>query len=114
MKKIIERLRRWTIKKLGGYVEKEMVKNIAPFEAYTTMIVRVEKSVSVHEDVFVGKLDSYARDNFMEFKREELTRHLMKELLDRGLVRFQKRENKLLGEVVIKATVSVVETPEGV
>ena len=104
MKKFFDRLRRWLIKKLGGYTEQ--------YTPIRREIVR-ERSVKTHKlvaqtTVRADELDGGAID-FKRYCESAMLNRIVGDLRQSGLILWESSEDIFRREVNVRATVYVVD-----
>lgn len=104
MKKFFDRLRRWLIKKLGGYTEQytpirqEIVRatNVKTHKLVAQTRVRVE-------DLGGGAID------FKRYCESVLLGRILEDILQSGFILWERSENIFSQEVNVRATVYVAD-----
>ena len=102
MKQIFDRLRRWLIKKLGGYTERftpmqrqiEHTKYIQP--------QRVQAQISISPP---GPASEFS---FKEYCESSLLNQLVRELYQSDFIMWESENEKYAGKVTVRATLYVV------
>lgn len=99
MKRIFDSLRRWLIKKLGGYTEQRQMVQVVPWN-------------SVPQHRFVEEMSVYVRtESELDYKRyceNQLLERLMQSINQSGLVLWESSEDIFRQEMNVRATVCVI------
>ena len=103
MKKLIEKIRRWMIRKLGGYTERvslpaPKVLNLKPVP------LRVERIMSFDEFYSVEGALTIAQQNMIE--------RLAEGIQDEGIIQWQNTEDRAANGLRFRATLWVVPAAE--
>lgn len=102
MKKIFDRLRRWLIKKLGGYTEQ---------------FTPIQRGIMRTADVPVQKMQAQISvampgpDSIVDFKRyceHSVMERLMQELYQSGFILWERQDDVIERKVNMRATLRVV------
>lgn len=99
MKKFFDRLRRWLIKKLGGYAEQRQVLQVVRRENVQTHRIVEEMSVGMQAG---GAVD------IKRYCENQLLERLVRDLHQSGLVLWESKLDPIRQEMDVRATVCVI------
>lgn len=102
MKKFFDRLRRWLIKKLGGYTEQ-----FIPIqrEIGWTETVHPQK---LHAQISVSMPGPSSAIDFKEYCEDQVLHLLMRELYQSGFILWESQNDAVTQKVNVRATLRVV------
>lgn len=113
MKKIFDRLRRWLIKKLGGYTEQFTPIRLSVRNEWQ-QIMRME-NVPVQKVQAEISVQPPAVDSSFEFERyckDRVLEQLLQELYQSDFILWERQDNVLEQKVNVRATLRVVNASD--
>lgn len=109
MSELLNRLRRWLIRKLGGFdIQKiEQTRIVSPVVNIDPIQLRVEFRVGAEQ--FCG----FGARYFPEYIEDRMAHELVREILKRGAILLQSKENIERNEIVFRGSLFVY-TPKDI
>lgn len=104
MKDIFLRLRHWIIKKLGGFTEQRTLSHL-PIVRTDIQVKKIQAQIMVRPEDLAGSID------YKRYFEQYMGAEIMRKLQGSGEVILESEENAFRGEVILRATLYVVEGP---
>ena len=106
MKKILERLRCWLIKKLGGFTEQ-----VAPLQREITWSENVQRR-KIQANVIVDRMVPDSGVDLKRYCERHMMETLMRELYQSGFILWERQDDVIEQKVHVRATLHMVNASD--